>query len=149
VDPAALVNTKDPSVLVALAAQTSGLAKVTPISKGALVSPVGPADVVNTKDPSVLLDLVAQANLAGRAEVTPISKAPLASPVDPAALVAAKVRASRPSAAKTRICLSASKSIRKHAGDETGIADYLCTQNAGSSTCSPSVFPATQIIGAL
>jgi hypothetical protein len=135
VDPATLVNTNDPSVLLDLVAQANlaGRAEVTPISKAPLASPVGPADVVNTKDPSALRDLVvAQANLAGRAEVTPIFKAPLASPVDPATPVAAKVRANRPPAAKTRICLSASKSIRRHAGDETGITDYLCAQNAGS-----------------
>jgi hypothetical protein len=126
VGPADVVNTKDPSVLVDLAAQANGRAKVTPISKAVPVSRVGPADMVNTKDPSVLVDLAAQAN--GRAQVTPISKAV---PVHPAVLGATKVRANQPSAAKTRICLSASKSIR-HADDETGIADYLRAQNAGS-----------------
>jgi hypothetical protein len=123
VDQADLVDTKD------LAARANGRGKVTPISKALPVSPVGPADAVNTKDPSVLADLVAQANLAGRAEVTPISKAV---PVHPAVLGAAKVRANQPSAAKTRICLSASKSIRRHADDETGIANYVRTQNAAN-----------------
>jgi hypothetical protein len=97
------------------------------------------ADRVNTKDLAVLMDLAAQAN--GRAEAKPISKAVLASPADLAdrvntkdlaVLGAATARANRPFAAKTHICLSASKSIRRHAGDETGITDYLCAQNAGS-----------------
>jgi hypothetical protein len=99
-----MVDTKEQSVLVDLAAQTNGRAKVTPISKAVLASPVGRADLVNTKDPAVLMDLAAQANLAARAKVTPISKAV---PVHPAALEAVKAIANRPSAAKTRIFLSA------------------------------------------
>jgi hypothetical protein len=128
VDPADLVNTKDPAVLADLTAQ----AELKPISKAAPPFRVDPADLVNTKDPAVLVDLAAQANLAGRAEVTPISKAALAVPVHQAVLGAAKVRANRPSAAKTRICLSASKSIRRHADDEKGIADYSALRTRGS-----------------
>ena len=102
--PADLVDTTEQSVLVDLAPQANlaGLAKVTPISKAVLASPVHPAGLVNTKD-----------HLAGRAEVTPMSKATLAVSVRQAGLGAAKVRANRPSAAKTRIYLSASKSIRR------------------------------------
>jgi len=108
--PADLVDTTEQSVLVDLAPQANlaGLAKVTPISKAVLASPVHPAGLVNTKDLSVLVD-----HLAGRAEVTPMSKATLAVSVLHASLGAAKVRANRPSAAKTRIYLSASKSIRR------------------------------------
>jgi hypothetical protein len=115
VDPADLVNTKDPAVLVDLAAQANlaGHAEVKPISKAATPSRVDPADLVNTKDPAVLVDLAAQANLGGQAKVTPITKARLALPGHPGVLVAAKVGANRPSVAKTRICLSASKSIRR------------------------------------
>ena len=113
-DPADLVNTKDPAVLVDLAAQANlaGQAEVKPISKAAQPLRVDPA-VVNTKDLAVLVDLATQANLAGQAKVTPITKALLASQVHKAVLGAAKVRANRPSVAKTRICLSASKSIRR------------------------------------
>ena len=82
-----------------------------------------PADRVNTKDLAVLMDLAAQAN--GRAEAKPISKAVLAADAadrvntkDLAVLGAATVGANRPSAAKTQICLSASKSIRRHADHE-------------------------------
>jgi hypothetical protein len=104
------VDTTEQSILVDLAPKVNlaGLAKVTAISKAVLASPVHPAGLVNTKDQSVLVD-----HLAGRAEVTPLSKATLAVSVRQAVLGAAKVRANRPSAAKTRIYLSASKSIRR------------------------------------
>ena len=91
-----------------------------------------PAALVNTKDPSALLDPAAQTNLAGLAKVTPMSKAFLASLVDPAALVAAKARPDWPPAAKTRICVAASKSVRRHAGDgrEQPITSPLRTRAA-------------------
>ena len=125
------MDTTEQSVLVDLVPQANlaGLAKVTPLSKATLPFP---ADLVDTTEQSVLVDLAPQANLAGLAKVTPMSKATLAVSVRQAGLGAAKVRANRPSAAKTRICLSASKGIRRHADDETGIANYVRTQNAAN-----------------